>query len=101
RSSRPGSSAGSVIVVGGESLSWFCICIIGRVRICFRCQYWPPRTDTDNQSRTRLTLQRAFARHAHHSGTEDIQARVPFPLLGALCSSVVKGNPRCNTKSPN
>jgi len=31
-----------------------------------------------------------LARHAHHSGTEDTEARVPFSLLGTLCVSVVK-----------
>src|SRR6266487_6919376 len=37
-----------------------------------------------------LTLQRELARHAHHRGTEDTEARVPFSLLRALCVSVVK-----------
>src|SRR6266508_5495724 len=37
-----------------------------------------------------LTLRRDLATNAHHRGTEDTEARVPFSLLRALCVSVVK-----------
>jgi hypothetical protein len=36
---------------------------------------------------------RERATNAHHRGTEDSEAGVPYSLLGALCVSVVKATP--------